>query len=101
MILYNTSYHIDPSIESEFIHWLKNDVAVAAERAGFVNPLMTRLLRGVDDDCRSFAVQYTAEDLSVVEKWESVNIPVLMNQALTRWGERMLSFSTPMEIMDL
>ncbi len=101
MILYNTSFHIDSTIESDFLSWLKSAVIEQSLANGFHSPVLSRLLTAVEPGCSSFALHFQADDQSVVERWESEGRRKIMEDMFNRWGERALAFSTPMEILDL
>lgn len=100
MILYNTTFHIDSTIEKEFLDWLRYEVAPAACSDGFSEPKLCRLLCEVQEGCSSFAFQVLA-DKTIIENWERDKQQKLFRQMFERWGERALFFSTSMEVMTL
>ncbi len=101
MILYNTSFHIDSSIEREFIDWLKTEAVEAHLGYGMKDPMLARLLTSVAEGCSSFALHVYADSDETVCRWEGEGRPGLLELMNKRWGERALAFSTAMEIVDL
>lgn len=101
MILYNTTFHIDSAIDSDFTEWLKSRFITDASTSGFVSPMLTRLLNQVEPGCNSYALHLCADDISIIEKWEADKRLKLMQEMFGTWGERALAFSTPMEVVDL
>lgn len=101
MILYNTSFHVVSAIEPEFLQWIKNSVVPASLHAGFSRPLLTRLLTSVDDGCSAFALQFMAEDVQCVDKWEKDGRTEVIADMYSRWKENALAFSTVMEVIEL
>lgn len=100
MILYNTTFHIDSSIERDFLDWLREEVAPTACTEGFSEPKLCRLLCEVQEGCSSFAFQMLADE-TIIENWERDKQKQLFGQMFERWGERALFFSTAMEVMNL
>lgn len=101
MIIYNTTFHIDPAIHDQFISWLKNDYIPAAQKDGLNNPLLTRILAKSEDGSLTYALHLYADNLSTAAKWSSGQMPAILSDAYKKWGEKMLPFSTPMELIEL
>lgn len=101
MILYNTTFHVDSSIEPEFLAWLKGTFVAEALNAGFSDPMLARIAMAVEEGCSSFALHLYSENLNHVARWESTSRQKLLADAFNRWGERFLSFSTPMHTIEL
>lgn len=101
MILYNTTFHVDSTIEPEFLDWLKDIFVAQALNAGFSSPMLARLAIAVEEGCSSFALHLYADSLDHVARWEEADRCRLLGEAYNRWGERVLSFSTPMHTIDL
>lgn len=101
MILYNTSFHIESSIEQEFIEWLRTDAVEAHREFGMSEPLLARLLTSVAEGCSSFALHVYADGNETVRRWELEGRPRLISAMNKRWGERALAFSTAMEVVGI
>lgn len=101
MFLYNTSFHIASSIETEFLDWLKRNYIPSCIDHGFEKPLLTRVLTSIHPDCAAFAFQVISEDMKLIESWEKDSRPHLVSVMFRQWGEKCMAFSTNMEIMEL
>ena len=101
MILYNTSFHVDESIENDFLVWLKTEAIESHRTFGMTDPMLAKLLTSVGEGCSSFALHFHACDHSVVNRWERDGQPGLFAAMNKRWGQRALAVSTTMEVVDL
>lgn len=101
MILYNTTFHIDSAIEDVFIAWLKSRYIGQASTHGFRQPLLTRLINQLEPGCTSYALHLRTELPSLVKQWEDGEKISLTQEMFCLWGERALSFSTTMEIIEI
>lgn len=101
MILFNTTFHLDATIEPEFLTWLKVEFIPAAITAGFDKPLLSRIIDNIELGCAAFALQFFAPSMSEVNDWRAGRLCELIATMSTRWKDRALAFSTPMEIVNL
>ncbi|MDE6369537.1 MAG: DUF4286 family protein [Muribaculaceae bacterium] len=101
MILFNTTFHLDATIESEFLTWLKLEFIPAAISSGFEKPLLCRIVDNIEPGCAAFALQFFASTMSDVDNWRAGRLCGLIATMSTRWKDRALAFSTPMEVINL
>lgn len=101
MILYNTTFHIDSAIDSDFIAWLKKNFIAAATDHGFERAMLTRLIDRVEPGCTSYALHLYADGAELVDRWETDKAQLLMQEMYDKWGERALAFPTAMEVIDI
>lgn len=101
MILYNTTFHIESSIDESFFDWIKARFIPAAMSSGFVNPMLMRLIDRVEPGCTSYALHLYADNMDYIARWEHGVKNELVEEMMCKWGERALAFSTPMEVVEL
>lgn len=101
MILYNTTFHLDSAIESDFLAWLQNEFIPVATRSGMTDPLLCRLSDHIEPGCAAFALHLYAPSADEVDRWRSGAQGRLMTDMATKWRERALAFSTQMEVISL
>lgn len=100
MILLNTTFIIHDSISSEFLHWVKAVyLPAAAESRLFGTPTVARVLTRVEPDTESIAVQLPATELADAQRWHDETAALLRDDLHARWGERLMFFTTYMEIV--
>ncbi len=104
MILYNTTFYIDRSINSAFIEWLRQIFIVQAVKYGLENPMLARICtpkdENADDGTVSYALHLYAKCDNQIADWIERGVPPIMRSMHDKWGELALAFSTSMEIID-
>lgn len=101
MILFNTTFHLDSSIESELLMWLRQRFIPETLAAGMERPLLCRLIENVEPGCSAFALQFFCDSIADVDGWRSSGFLQLMTELSEKWKDRALAFSTSMEVIDL
>ncbi|MBR3765925.1 MAG: DUF4286 family protein [Muribaculaceae bacterium] len=100
MTLLNTTFHVHKSVDALFIKWVKEIyLPVAMDSGLFKNPLFTRIMTQVDTEATSYAVQLQASSHSDAEAWHDSTAAQLKDALAREVGERVLHFTTYMEIM--
>lgn len=101
MALLNTTFHVHKSVDALFIKWVKEIyLPVAMDSGLFKNPLFTRIMTQVDHEATSYAVQLQASSHSDAEAWHDSTAAQLKDALAREVGERILHFTTYMEIMN-
>ena len=101
MVLLNTTFHVHTSVNDLFIDWVKTTYIPTAMNSGlFSAPLFTRIMMQVDPEAVSYAVQLQAPTHKEAETWHDSIAAQLKDDLARRWGERVLHFSTYMDIID-
>lgn len=100
MIILNTTFVLHLSVKTEFLKWVKEVyLPSAAKSDAFGNPTVARVLTRIEPDTESIAVQLPASSLDDARRWHDGNAALLRNDLHARWGERLLFFTTYMEIV--
>ena len=100
MTLLNTTFHVHKSVDALFVKWIKEIYLPLANESGlFTNPLFTRIMMQVDPEATSYAVQLQASSHSEAEAWHDDTAAKLKDALAREVGERMLHFTTYMEIL--
>lgn len=101
MTLLNTTFHVHKSVDALFIKWVREIYLPIANESGlFSNPLFTRIMMQVDPEATSYAVQLQASSHTEAEAWHD-SMGTQLKDALAREvGERVLHFTTYMEIIE-
>lgn len=100
MTLLNTTFHVHKSVDALFIKWVKEIyLPVAMDSGLFKNPLFTRIMTQVDPEATSYAVQLQTSSHRDAEAWNDSTSTQLKDALAREVGERVLHFTTYMEIM--
>ncbi len=101
MLLCNTTFCVDNTIDNAFRSWVKDTLIPAATASGtFSSPLFTRIIADADPNAQSYALQLHAADHDAAARWHGKEAQELM-QALRKihGQDKVLSFVTFMEIL--
>lgn len=96
MLLYNTTFAIEPSIEQEFLQWLHSEFIPSATADGqyFDSPELFRIESRAGDDAISFALHLRASSRDEIETWYADHGSRLLAYLMQHWNGRALCFST-------
>lgn len=93
----NTTFHVEPSVETEFIDWIRCEYITAAEtRAHLHTPLFMRILTPMEGGT-GYAVQLQADSKADVDTWLESEQPPLLSEMARKWGKKVMFFTTSME----
>jgi len=102
MLIHNTTFHVDGErYMSQFLTYMR-DVYVPAIRANeeLKNPRLVRLLADVGDNLIGYAMMFEVDDLQVLKRWKTGPGRELHDDFVKTFGERILTFSTSMKVVD-
>ena len=100
MIILNTTFIIHAPLEGEFIKWVREVYLPSAQASGiFGTPTLARVLTRIEPDTESIAVQLPADNQNDASRWHDETAALLRDDLHARWGERMMFFTTFMEVI--
>ena len=100
-IIYNVTTKVANFIYKDWLVWMKEIYIPEMIATGcFVNAVILKL-RGVDDsEGPTFAVQYHAANEDDYEKYLEHFATHLRTAALQKWGDKIVSFRTVLEVVN-
>lgn len=101
MIILNTTFYIHPSIESEFLLWIKKEYVPAALVARLEEPQLAVILTEVGEDVTGYAFQLKASCKQEAEAWHDGEGASLRDRFIGRYGQKAIFFSTYMGLLPL
>lgn len=102
MVLLNTTFYIHHSIQEHFIRFLKDTYLPSALGvAGISTPVLTRLLLEPQDGMDGFALQLSADSCDIAAAWHDGESTQLRQNLINEFGEKVLFFTTYMEVIPL
>jgi len=100
-ILLNTTFVVHASIQQDFLHWIADVYLPSAAASGlFGHPQIARVLTRIEPHTDSFAVQLPSRSQTEAASWHDTTAAALRNSLQARWGERLMHFTTYMEVLD-
>ena len=101
MIIYNVTTKIDPSIQSEWLTWLKEEhIPAMMDTRCFTNAVILQLLDLDNTDGPTYAVQYHAESKALYNLYIENFSRTMQQHSLHKWGELIIDFSTVMQVVN-
>lgn len=99
MILYNVTVNIDQDVENDWIDWMKAIHIPEVMATGFFNEykIMRMLSSAEDETGRTYAIQYTLDNLGKLETYLDTVAPKLQKASIIRYGTKMAAFRTVLE----
>jgi hypothetical protein len=100
MLIYNTTYNVDTEVARNFYIWLHEVLVPEIELQQILsNPRLLKILSYQEDGNSSFSLQWEVESSLLLHHWYVKN-GVKMNEEMNKiFGEKVISFSTLMEVM--
>ncbi len=100
MIIYNITVKADAAISAEWLRWLREREAPQMLATGCFYTFQILYLPELDDaDGRTYAVQYRARTMADYETYMAQFAARFQQQSAQKWGSRLVSFSTLMQVV--
>ncbi|WP_340155577.1 DUF4286 family protein [uncultured Winogradskyella sp.] len=99
MIIYNVTLNIDKSIHNEWLEWIKEHIPQVLATGKFKEAKLTKVLVE-DTETETYSVQYRAHSREALESYYAEHAEGLKQDGLKRFGEKVLSFRTELEVVD-
>lgn len=98
MIIYNVTVGVDKSIEQEWVSWMKSVHIPNVMRTGmFVSQRMLKVLTHEDPHSASFAIQYSASSMELLQQYLDVHAPALRKEVQDKFGDKQVAYRTILE----
>lgn len=101
MIIYNTTFSVEPSAVREFVEWIKATYLPTALNDGRLsNPQLMRIMAQQEGGV-TYALQLQADSLGTLQRWYQSTGKKLTMQMTSQFGQRIVGFSTMMEKIEI
>ena len=98
MLIYNVTTGLDKKIEQEWVIWMKEvHIPEVMKTHMFVSHRMYKVLSGDEGDTVSYAIQYTAQSITQLDRYLEEFAPSLREDVKKKFGDRLASFRTVLE----
>jgi hypothetical protein len=100
-IVYNTTIKVDPGIETEWMHWQKNEHIPEIMATGlFSGYKFFRLLDQDETEGITYVIQYFSPSIDHYKKYIEQFAALLDEKASAKWSDLFISFHTVMKIVN-
>ncbi len=98
MIVYNVTNSVDKQVAEEWISWMRDVHIPEVLKTGmFTQYKILKVLNHEDEHTFSYAVQYFAASMELVEEYLQKHAPHLRAEVQKRYGERVVAYRTLLE----
>lgn len=94
MIIYSVTCSIEPSIEEEWLKWMKEvHIPEVMQTNLFLNHTFCEVLtEATGNDNRTFNIQYELENMGLLHLYNTKFAPGLKQKTIEKYGEKCLAF---------
>jgi hypothetical protein len=98
MILYNVTVGIDPTIEQEWLEWMKTvHIPEVMATSMFLSNKVYKVFAQQEGDNPSYSIQYFAENIDKVNTYLEKHAPALQQVHMQRYLNKHVAFRTLLE----
>ncbi len=100
MIVYNVTLSLEPSIEQEWLKWMKEVHIPEVMNTGcFKEKRFTKVLNHPDDGI-NYSVQYLCEEQANLDEYQTKYAPALQKETESKFGGKYIAFRTLLEVIE-
>src|SRR5690606_11379355 len=100
-VIYNVTTRVEWPVAEAWLKWMKEEHTVRVIATGcFTKALILRLLETDETDGPTFAVQYFADNRDSYNRYINEFAESLRKESIDKWGEKVISFRSVLEIVD-
>lgn len=100
MIVYNITLKLDPEIESEWIDWQRKEhIPEIMSTKLFSDYKFFHLLEQDETGGITYVIQYFTSSIENYTNYIEKFAPLLRKKSIEKWGDRVISFRTIMELV--
>lgn len=96
----NISFQLNPTIESQWLDWMKTDFIVGIKATACFHDNKFYQIEVPADQYPTYTLQLFAESKEYMNKYQTQFADSLIQQLNNKWGEQCLYFSTNMQIVN-
>jgi hypothetical protein len=98
MIIYNTTFHIEESIQQEFIEYIQQYFIPQTIKNGLLaTPRFSRIYGEHEDKGFSYALEFTTDTLDKLEQWNKTESAAVTTPLIEKFKEKIVGFATVMQ----
>ncbi len=98
MIVYNVTTKITPSIEKDWLQWIKNvHMPEVIQTKCFTSASILQLLETDETEGCTYVVQYFAESKSMYNNYIEKFAPLMRQKNFDKWGNQFIAFRSVMQ----
>ncbi len=100
MHVYNISFQIAPTLQSQWVEWMKNKLIPIIESTGCFDDHKFYELAVDVDQAPTYTLQLFAPTSEILAKFQEELSPSIMEELANTWGDQCFHFITTMQIVN-
>ncbi|MEN9303353.1 MAG: hypothetical protein RL264_1782 [Bacteroidota bacterium] len=100
MTLYNVTVSIDPSIESDWLSWMRATHIPEVLKTGCFNECRLSRVHGEEEGGSTYSIMYLAPDQATYERYQREFAPLLQKDHTERYQGRFAAFRTTLTVIE-
>ena len=101
MVIYNVTTHVESSVEKNWLKWMKEKhIPEMLATKKFKTAKIFKIINENDKGGVSYATQYQCDNKIALEQYLKDFAAKLRDDAVNKFGERILSFRTELELIE-
>lgn len=102
MLIYNVTMHVDDSVLSRWLEWMKTiHIPEVLNSGKFLEATMTQVLVEEESGGTTYSVQYKVKDRKTLERYYKEDADRLRKETLKHFGDSILAFRTELEVLSI
>ncbi|MDO5522621.1 MAG: DUF4286 family protein [Bacteroidia bacterium] len=102
MVIYNTTFNVPKELQNEFLDFIRNEYIPLATKNGTIQePRLTRVFSRDEDEDYSYALEFKADTIEALEKWNREYGRKLFFLITTTFRQHIQGFATLLHPIDL
>lgn len=98
MFIYNVTTHVEPTVEQDWLKWMKEDHLPKMIQTGhFQQAKLFKVITDQDHGGISYAAQYHCNSHKEYQEYINLHADQLRQNALDRFGNAILAFRTQLD----
>ena len=89
MIIFNTTFHIDETLQDEFIEYILQEFIPMSTKSGILTSRFARIYGSNKDEGLSFAMEFQVETIELLEKWNREESNYVYNLLMDKFKEKL------------
>ncbi len=101
MIIYSESFHVEHSIEDEWILWMKEVIIPEMYQTGkFSKAVFSKVISHPDESGNTYSLQYYVQDKSALNDFYKNHSRRISQLIQAKFGSKVLSFMTELDLLE-
>lgn len=100
MIIFNTTFCMDEAVVAECVRWLRETYIPQAIDNKLINSPRLAKIVSHESDTVNYSLQFEVVSIDALESWYRITGNELQQALIELFGERVLGFTTLMEVVE-